>query len=302
MPKSCFTKTVPKSASLDALVIKIPVAMEINREGIWLLRPSPMVSTPKDWIASAKGSPWRRTPMTVPPIKFTKVMIRPAVASPFTYFVAPSMAPKKFDSIWIFSRRILASFSVMVPVFKSASIAICLPGIASKVKRAVTSATLSEPLLITTNCIIIRIMNTIAPIIKSPPPTNPPNVRTTFPGSPVVKIKRVEETFKEIRNNVVNNSSVGKNDMSKTSWTKSALNNTINAMEILIANMQSNKMEGIGTMKNMTAQSKYKATPTSAFFILHSPPSKYSLDYKPWQGLLPPPDRVPAESPARYPH
>jgi hypothetical protein len=80
----------------------------------------------------------------------------------------------------------------------------------------------------------------------------------------------VEETFKEIRNNVVNNSSVGKNDMSKTSWTKSALNNTINAMEILIANMQSNKMEGIGTMKNMTAQSKYKATPTSAFLLLLS--------------------------------
>ena len=49
------------------------------------------------------------------------------------------------------SRLSFASLSSMAPVFKSASIAICLPGIASRVNLAVTSATRSEPLLITRN-------------------------------------------------------------------------------------------------------------------------------------------------------
>ena len=59
--------------------------------------------------------------------------------------------PKKLDSCWILSLLLLASSSVIAPVFKSASIAICFPGIASNVKRACTSDTRSEPLLITIN-------------------------------------------------------------------------------------------------------------------------------------------------------
>ncbi|RYZ12665.1 MAG: hypothetical protein EOO24_02595, partial [Comamonadaceae bacterium] len=39
------------------------------------------------------------------------------------------------------------------------SIDICLPGIASSEKRAPTSATRSEPFVITTNCTIVRIRN-----------------------------------------------------------------------------------------------------------------------------------------------
>ena len=50
-------------------------------------------------------------------------------------------------------------------------VAICLPGIASKVNLAVTSATLSEPLLITINWIKIKIINIITPMTMSPPPT-----------------------------------------------------------------------------------------------------------------------------------
>ena len=99
---------------------------------------------------------------------FTAVIIRPAVASPFTYFVAPSIAPKNADSCCSFALLSLASASVIAPVFKSASIAICLPGIASKVKRAVTSATRSEPLLITTNCTIMIMINTITPTTRFP--------------------------------------------------------------------------------------------------------------------------------------
>ena len=136
-------------------------------------------------------------------------MIRPAVASPFTYLTAPSIEPKKLASCWILSRRSFACLSVIAPVFKSASIAICLPGMASRVNRAVTSATRSEPLLITMNWIMIRMIKTIAPMIRSLPPTNWPNVRTTLPGSPLVRIRRVEETFREILKIVVNNRIVG---------------------------------------------------------------------------------------------
>ena len=71
-------------------------------------------------------------PITIPPTMLIPVIIRPAVASPFTYFVAPSIEPKKL-------------------FLRSESIAICLPAMASSVNRAVTSATRSVPLLITIN-------------------------------------------------------------------------------------------------------------------------------------------------------
>ena len=54
-------------------------------------------------------------------------------------------------------RRLLASASVIAPAARSASIAICLPGIASKVKRAATSATRPAPLVMTMYWMTIRI-------------------------------------------------------------------------------------------------------------------------------------------------
>ncbi len=47
-------------------------------------------------------------------------------------------------------RRRRASSSVMSPAARSASVAICLPGMESKVKRAATSAIRPEPLVMTT--------------------------------------------------------------------------------------------------------------------------------------------------------
>ena len=55
------------------------------------------------------------------------------------------------------ARRLRASSSVIWPALRSASIAICLPGMASRVKRAPTSATRPAPLVITTNWMTIRI-------------------------------------------------------------------------------------------------------------------------------------------------
>ena len=90
-------------------------------------------------------------------------MISPAIASPLTNLLAPSIEPWKSASLRIVSLRSFASTSSIIPALRSASIAICLPGIASNVNRAATSATLPEPFVITIKFIITRIVKTITP-------------------------------------------------------------------------------------------------------------------------------------------
>jgi hypothetical protein len=51
----------------------------------------------------------------------------------------------------------------MLPPRSSASMAICLPGIASSANRAPTSATRSDPLAITMNWMIVSTRKTTAP-------------------------------------------------------------------------------------------------------------------------------------------
>ena len=62
------------------------------------------------------------------------------MASPRTNLEAPSMAPKKLLSSSSSRRRVRAWSSSIRPDERSASMAICLPGMASRVKRAETSA------------------------------------------------------------------------------------------------------------------------------------------------------------------
>ncbi len=50
--------------------------------------------------------------------------------------------------------------------------AICLPGMASNVNRALTSEMRPEPLVTTTKLMIVRITNTTTPTAKLPPITN----------------------------------------------------------------------------------------------------------------------------------
>ena len=192
-------------------------------------------------------------PMMIPPTILMVVISRPATASPFTYFTAPSMEPKKLASSWIFSLLFFASASVMAPVFRSASIAICLPGIASRVNLAVTSDTRSEPLLMTINWIRIRMMKIMTPMTRSPPPTNSPKVSTTLPALPSLRIRRVDEVFSAIRKIVVNSSIVGKKDISRTSLLNIVANRIVSATEILIANRISSSQEGIGTINMIMA-------------------------------------------------
>ena len=75
----------------------------------------------------------------------------PAIVSPLTNFIAPSIEPYKLDSLCKSSRRLTASSGEINPALKSASIVICLPGIASSAKRAETSAIRSAPFVITIN-------------------------------------------------------------------------------------------------------------------------------------------------------
>ncbi len=83
--------------------------------------------------------------MMRPPTRLMPVMSSPAIASPRTNLAAPSMAPKKALSSSSSLRRARAVASSMSPAERSASIAICLPGIASSEKRAATSAIRPSP-------------------------------------------------------------------------------------------------------------------------------------------------------------
>ena len=59
--------------------------------------------------------------------------------------------------------------------------AICLPGMASRVKRAPTSATRPAPLVMTTNWMTSRITKTTRPTTSEPPTTKWPKVSMTLP-------------------------------------------------------------------------------------------------------------------------
>ena len=81
---------------------------------------------------------------------------------------------------------------------------------ASRVKRAATSATRPAPFVITTNWITTMIRNTTRPTTTLPPTTNEPNAWITEPASPCSRISRVTEMLMASRNSVVNSSSDGK--------------------------------------------------------------------------------------------
>ena len=93
------------------------------------------------------------------------------MVSPFTNFIEPSIEPNKLDSRCKSSRFLTASSGDINPALKSASIVICLPGIASKANLADTSAIRSAPFVITINCTIVMIKNITTPTTMLPPVT-----------------------------------------------------------------------------------------------------------------------------------
>ena len=147
------------------------------------------------------------------------VITRPATASPRTNLLAPSMAPKNSISCSSAARRARAPRSSIMPAARSASMAICLPGNASNVNRAATSAMRFDPLVMTVKFTTRRIRNTTPPTIKLPPTANFPNVSITCPAAPVPspplsRISRVVATFRPNLNKVVISNSDGNTEKS----------------------------------------------------------------------------------------
>ena len=71
----------------------MPAEVEINSAGIWATSPSPIVNNANNSAASPKSSPCCNTPIRIPPTISIKVIMRPAIASPLTNLLAPSIAP-----------------------------------------------------------------------------------------------------------------------------------------------------------------------------------------------------------------
>ena len=92
--------------------------------------------------------------------------------------------------------------------------AICLPGIASNVKRALTSEIRPAPAVTTLKLIINRIAKTTTPTAKLPPITTSPNAWITLPAAsppscPCSNTTRVEATLSAKRNTVAINRTSG---------------------------------------------------------------------------------------------
>ena len=196
------------------------------------------------------------------------VMIRPAIASPRTNFEAPSIEPKKELSSSSSRRRVCASLSSITPADRSASIAICLPGMASSVKRAPTSAIRVAPLVITRKFTVIRIRNTIVPITKSPLMTKLAKPSMTWPAAsvpsaPLERIKRVVAMFSDRRIIVAISKIVGKDEKSSGRWIHSATIRMRIENEIEIASPKSIRIAGSGRNRTMRIEMMPIANPIS---------------------------------------
>ena len=199
------------------------------------------------------------------------------MASPRTNFEAPSIAPKKPLSSSSSLRRALAVFSSIRPAERSASIAICLPGIESSWKRAATSAMRPEPLVMTTKFTITRIANTIIPMTKLPLITKLPNASMTWPAAavpswPCDRISRVEAMFSDSRSMVEISSTVGNAENSSGVWMNSEVIRIRIDTVIEIARNRSSTIAGSGRISttrmvrtpNASARSpRFKISPIS---------------------------------------
>src|SRR5690625_3145232 len=164
----------------------------------------------------------------------------------------------------------------MSPAFKSASILICFPGIASSVKRAATSDTRSAPFVMTINWIMTKIINTTKPTSGLFPITNEPNVSTTTPASAFDKIDRVIETLSTRRNNVKSSKSDGKIENCNACCVFIDTSMTIKASEIFINMRILSNHPGSGITSIIIIKITAKSTDKSLAFI-HSIPCIFTL-------------------------
>jgi hypothetical protein len=137
------------------------------------------------------------------------------------------------------------------PAERSASIAICLPGIASRVKRAPTSAIRVAPLVMTRKLTVIRMAKTMSPITKSPLITNrakPPitSPAAVTPSPPWDRMSRVVAMLSDRRSSVATSRTVGNDENSSGFSIQSATMRISTESAIESASPRSMRSEGIG--------------------------------------------------------
>ena len=226
--------------------------MALNSAGICATRPSPMVRIEKTCIASPASIPCEKTPTARPPTRLISTMTMEAMASPFTNFIAPSRLPCSLLSSSSVRRRSRASSLPISPDRRSLSIDNCLPGIASRLNRAATSATRSAPLEMTMNCTTVMIRKTTSPTIRLPPATISPNCWMMCPPSAVVRIMRVVAIDSDRRNSVESSSTVGKVEKSSDLVMCSVESSSSRPMAILVATSMSIMIVGSGRISSAT--------------------------------------------------
>ncbi len=154
--------------------------------------------------------------------------------------------------------------------------AICLPGMASRVKRAPTSATRSAPLVTTTNWMTTRIRNTTAPMIKEPPTVTLPNASITCPAKPCPSTNRVDATLSPSRNRVATSSSDGNTEKSRGFFTNMLVSRIRSASRMLQTIRKSSSGAGSGTTRSRTIPTMPTGTDSRAnllFFMTANLPS-----------------------------
>ena len=153
--------------------------------------------------------------MTMPPMRLIAVMIMAAIDVALDELRGTVHRAVEVGLAGRCRRgAVRASSSVIWPALRSASIAICLPGMASRVKRAPTSATRPAPFVTTTNLMTMRMRKMTRPTTTLPPTTNSPNALTTWPASPWSRMSRVTLTLIARRNIVVSSRRRGKDEKS----------------------------------------------------------------------------------------
>ena len=178
------------------------------------------------------------------------------------------MEPKKALSSSSSRRRDCDSLSVMRPADRSASMAICLPGMASSVKRAPTSAMRVAPLVMTTKLMVSRMAKTMRPMTKSPLITSrekPPMMKPAAldPSEPLDRMSRVVAMLSDRRSSVATSSTVGKAENSSGRSIHSATIRISTESAIDSASPMSIMKEGIGRKKIDRIATMPMAKPTS---------------------------------------
>ena len=167
--------------------------------------------------------------------------------------------------------------------------AICLPGMASSVKRAATSAMRPAPLVITMNCTIMRIEKMITPTKSESPATNEPKALMTLPATPMassglcasaVRIRRVEAMLSTRRSSVVASSSEGNTLNSSGRFMYSVVSSTITPSEMLTEIMMSSIAGGSGTSSTPSSSTKPTGTMNARSSVIRNSHSgsEFGLD------------------------